>query len=124
MTRGNVTQASALQYVHVRETSCVCELATILILFVQTDPVPFYFQLVENKLVLFLLSVAMTTQSFLVDPGEVKEKQIQTLSPGSYPGEDCFVSEYTRLFFSPFFYLFVDILPSLTNVDVTRNFPG
>lgn len=40
----------------------VCELATILILFVQTDPVPFYFQLVENKLVLFLLSVAMTTQ--------------------------------------------------------------
>lgn len=42
--------------------SYVCELATILILFVQTDPVPFYFQLVENKLVLFLLSVAMTTQ--------------------------------------------------------------
>lgn len=49
-------------------TVCVCELeATILILFVQTDPVPFYFQLVENKLVLFLLSVAMTTQPFLVD---------------------------------------------------------
>lgn len=48
---------------------CVCELeATILILFVQTDPVPFYFQLVENKLVLFLLGVAMTTQPFLVDP--------------------------------------------------------
>lgn len=46
----------------------VCELAaTILILFVQTDPVPFYFQLVENKLVLFLLRVAMTTQPFLVD---------------------------------------------------------
>lgn len=47
---------------------CVCELAaTILILFVQTDPVPFYFQLVENKLVLFLLGVAMTTLPFLVD---------------------------------------------------------
>lgn len=46
----------------------VCELAaTILILFVQTDPVPFYFQLVENKLVLFLLGVAMTTLPFLVD---------------------------------------------------------
>ena len=45
-----------------------CKLAaTILILFVQTDPVPFYFQLVENKLVLFLLSVSMTTQPFLVE---------------------------------------------------------
>lgn len=41
------------------------ELATILILFVQSDPVPFYSQLVENKLVLFLLSVAKTTQLFL-----------------------------------------------------------
>lgn len=42
-----------------------CKLAaTILILFVQTDSVPFYFQLVENKLVLFLLSVSMTTRHF------------------------------------------------------------
>lgn len=57
--------------------ACVCEYggggvgahgcklaATILILFVQTDSVPFYFQLVENKLVLFLLSVSMTTRHF------------------------------------------------------------
>ena len=43
----------------------VWELATILILFVRTDPIPFYFQLVENKLVLFLLIVAMTTLPFL-----------------------------------------------------------
>ncbi len=68
------------------EASCVCELATILILFVQTDPVPFYFQLVENKLVLFLLSVAMTTQPFLVDRGEVKEKQIRPLFKGLFEG--------------------------------------
>lgn len=56
----------------------VCELATILILFVQTDPVPFYFQLVENKLVLFLLSVAMTTQPlffFLVDLGKSRKSK-------------------------------------------------
>lgn len=63
MTRGTGT---AVQHVRVMQLRlCVCELATILILFVQTDPVPFYFQLVENKLVLFLLSVAMTTQPFL-----------------------------------------------------------
>lgn len=63
MTRGNATQALTLRLIRVKDAaSCVCELVTILILFVQTDPVPFYFQLVENKLVLFLLSVAMTTQ--------------------------------------------------------------
>lgn len=52
-------------------------------MFVQTDPVPFYFQLVENKLVLFLLSVAMTTQPFFFFFGgsrEVKGKQIRPLS--------------------------------------------
>lgn len=49
--------------------------ATILILFVQTDPVPFYFQLVENKLVLFLLSVSMTTQPFLVDLRESRKSK-------------------------------------------------
>lgn len=53
-----------------------CKLAaTILILFVQTDPVPFYFQLVENKLVLFLLSVSMTTQPFLVDLRESRKSK-------------------------------------------------
>lgn len=53
-----------------------CKLAaTILILFVQTDPVPFYFQLVENKLVLFLLGVSMTTQPFLVDPRESRKSK-------------------------------------------------
>lgn len=53
-----------------------CKLAaTILILFVQTDPVPFYFQLVENKLVLFLLSVSMTTQPFLVDLWESRKSK-------------------------------------------------
>lgn len=63
-------------YVHVR----VCELAaTILILFVQTDPVPFYFQLVENKLVLFLHSVAMTTQPFLVDLEKSRKSKASVL---------------------------------------------
>lgn len=79
MTRENTTWASMLHYIRVKEAaSCVCELATILILFVQTDPVPFYFQLVENKLVLFLLSVAMTTQplsSFLVDLGKSRKSK-------------------------------------------------
>lgn len=57
-----------------------CELAaTILILFVQTDPVPFYFQLVENKLVLFLLSVAMTTQPFLVDLEKSRKSKASVL---------------------------------------------
>lgn len=81
MTRGNTTRASTIQCIRMRDAaSCVYELATILILFVQTDPVPFYFQLVENKLVLFLLSVAMTTQPlffpvFFGGSREVKEKQ-------------------------------------------------
>lgn len=82
MTRGSRTLAPTLLCVRVKDAaSCVCELATILILFVQTDPVPFYFQLVENKLVLFLLSVALTTQppSFFFFGGSrgVKEKQIR-----------------------------------------------
>lgn len=70
MTRGNTAQALLYSFY------TMCELAaTILILFVQTDPVPFYFQLVENKLVLFLLSVAMTTQLFLVDLGESRKSK-------------------------------------------------
>lgn len=67
---GNTARAShrSPDTVPVVARARVCELAaTILILFVQTDPVPFYFQLVENKLVLFLLGVAMTTLPFLVD---------------------------------------------------------
>lgn len=70
MARGNTAQA-----LH-HSLYTTCELAaTILILFVQTDPVPFYFQLVENKLVLFLLSVAMTTQPFLVDLGKSRKSK-------------------------------------------------
>lgn len=59
---------------HARAHACKLA-ATILILFVQTDPVPFYFQLVENKLVLFLLSVSMTTQPFLVDLRESRKSK-------------------------------------------------
>lgn len=106
MTRGNAMQGLDVtgRPCEGDAASCVCELATILILFVQTDPVPFYFQLVENKLVLFLLSVAMTTQPLFFRFGgsrEVKEKQIRPLFLGTFfkvfniynPGESCSVSE-------------------------------
>lgn len=89
MTRGSTSRAPRYGSRSVRELA-----ATILILFVQTDPVPFYFQLVENKLVLFLLSVAMTTQPFFFFGGsrEVKEKQTGPLFRGDiFKVYDCWL---------------------------------
>lgn len=49
-------------------------------MFIQTDPAPFYFQHVENKLVLFLFSVAVTTRLlfflfFLAESEEAKGRK-------------------------------------------------
>lgn len=135
MTRGNATQGLGVTVRPCERdaASCVCELATILILFVQTDPVPFYFQLVENKLVLFLLSVAMTTQPlffFFGGSREVKEKQIRPLLLGTFSRFLTFIIQAKVILslkggqISVVFCILLIFCLFLINADDTRNLNG